>query len=1064
MIDFRKMTEKYSSQLRAVFQLAKMGWLPISRAEVRNCRDGNKKAVILEPIVRESLIRMNKIEYKGKLYDFSKEAISNAIFTLTNQQNVGAIKTNQKISEYLLSGIAIKQIIEGDIKSFQMKFIDFVNPENNVYNVAWEVDFETVSSASRANVRLDIVLYINGIPVAEIENKDGAIDVESACEQLCGYQQKDTIAYFYHFMQIMAATNRHHFLYGTVGTAKKHYAKWREKIFTDSEILSTWKKPLLTTYLDEIFDECFTEFKNVADEFITGNITIQEQDRGIFSLFSRARFLDLIKNFIIFDSEEKKICRYQQFFAVKNIETRISNITPKGNREGGLIWHTQGSGKSLTMVMSASMILNNKKIKNPQIIIVTDRTDLDEQIKDTFTKCGLNKYGLLIQAKSGQHLIDILSDNRTQIITTLIQKFSNAINGRYSNLSPNVFILIDESHRTQNGINHFQMKKTFPNGCYIGFTGTPLMKKEKNTINQFGGLIDKYTIDQAIEDAAVVRLLYEGRHVEQEVYKNIDKWFERDCEKLTNEEKAKLKKKFANKNELHKVEEYIKLIAHDISKHFQQMWQGTSFKAQLVTPSKYAAILYKKYFDEMNEVKTEVVISAPDLREGNDSAEENIFDDIKSEVKRFWNNQMNKYGTKNYPGEIIKKFKSESNEVEIIIVVDKLLTGFDVPRNRVLYITRNLEGHTLLQAIARVNRTFEGKQEGYIIDYANILENLDKAITQYSSFAEYDEDDLKGVLFSVRNEIEKLPKIMQEIKEFFPNLDIYKDKLEDFENCLTNQENRIGENGFYKKVSQLSKILSIALSNEEFNIKTDQEIIEQYRQEFRFFWKLRESLKGKYAESDKVQYKEYEDKIKDLLNKHVAANEVLQVIGDVDIFNEESLSRALNERNSDKGKADLILNNTKKSIEIKLKERDPALFKKFSKMIEDVLEDVRSKRLSDLDYLLKVKEVKDIVVNSKDDSIPEEIVNQQQIHPFYRKLSEYFIDKQKLIEVARFVYQIIHSKIIVDWKANISLQNEIKNAIDDYLYDVIKLDKQDIINQICDDMIDLAKSNFEYEK
>jgi type I restriction enzyme R subunit len=861
-------------------------------------------------------------------------------------------------------------------------------------------------------------------------------------------------------MQIMAGTNRHHFLYGTVGTSKKHYAKWREKIFADNEILNTWKKPLLTTRLDEIFDESFYEFKNTADEFITGNITIQEQDRGIFSLFSKERFLDLMKNFTVFDFGEKKICRYQQFFAIKNIETRISNVTQNGNREGGIVWHTQGSGKSLTMVMSASMILNNKAIKNPQIIIVTDRTDLDDQIKGTFKNCGFNE-DELIQARSGQHLIDILSENRTQIITTLIQKFSNAINGRYKNLSPNVFILIDESHRTQNGINHFQMKKAFPNGCYIGFTGTPLMKKEKNTINQFGGLIDKYTIDQAIEDGAVVRLLYEGRHVEQEVNKNaIDTWFDRICKDLNNEEKADLKRKFAKARELQKTEATIYCIAYDVSQHFQQMWQGTGFKAQLVTPSKYAAILYKKYFDEIGEVKTEVVISAPDLREGNDEAEENVFDDVKSEIKRFWNNQMNKYGAKDYPDKIIEKFKSESNEVEIIIVVDKLLTGFDAPRNRTLYITRNLEGHTLLQAIARVNRTFEGKEEGYIIDYANILENLDKAITQYSSLSEYDEDDLKGVLFSVRGEIEKLPKIIGEIKEFFPNLDINKDKSEEFENYLTDQEARTGENGFYKKVSQLSKALSIALSNEEFNIKTDQKTIQQYRQELRFFWKLREDVKSKYAESDKVKYKDYEDKIRDLLSKHVGANEVLQVIGDVDIFNEEALSKALNDRNSDKAKADLIVNNTKKSIEIKLKESDPILFKKFSKMIEDVLEDVKCKRLSDLDCLLKAKEIKDIVVNRKDDSIPQEIVNEQKIHPFYRKLATYFADKERLIDTARFVYQAINNRLVVDWVHKKDLLNDIKNDIDDYLYDEVKLDKQDVINQICDDMVELARSNF----
>lgn len=1049
--------ENFGSQLRAIIQLTKLGWKPICRSKIKELRDGNRKAVVLEPILREALQKINKIEHKGKVYDFTSEAISNAIFTLLNEPFDGLVRTNEKIFEYLLRGISVKQTIDGDSKSFSMQFIDFKNPENNAFNVAWEFDLEAVSSSARPNVRLDIVLFINGIPVVQIENKSSSVEAEKGCEQLCGYQQKDSIPYFYVYPQLLLATNKHAFLYGTVGTPKKLYAKWREKIFTEKDVLNAWQIPVLSSDFEEIFDESFTEFKNKSDDFISGNVQITDQDIGIHSLLSKDRLLDLMKNFIIFDGGDKKVCRYQQLFAIKNIEKRIENINAEGRREGGIIWHTQGSGKSLTMVMAASMILSHKAIKNPQIIIVTDRTDLDDQIKSTFKNCGFNE-DELVQAKSGQHLIDILSENRTKIVTTLIQKFSNAINGRYKNISPNVFILIDESHRTQNGINHAQMKKAFSNACYIGFTGTPLMKKEKDTIKQFGGLIDKYTIDQAIEDGAVVRLLYEGRHVEQEVNQNaIDVWFERLCKDLNAQEKADLKRKFAKAGELQKTQQTIYCIAYDISEHFKKRWQGTGFKAQLVTPSKYAAILYKKYFDEIGDVKTEVVISAPDLREGDDEASERVFDDdAKAEVKKFWENQMSKHrNEKEYSDAIIRKFKSESDDVEILIVVDKLLTGFDAPRNRTLYITRNLEGHTLLQAIARVNRTYEGKEEGYIIDYANILQNLDKAITQYSSLADFEEEDLKAVLFSVREEIEKLDKVKSALRDTFDGLDIVRNTIEEYEDQLADEEKR---KVFYSNVAGFSKALSISLSSDEFNSKTTEDQIAKYRQELRFFMKLRESAKVRY--SDSIVYKEYEEKIRDLLNKHIGASEVLQVVTDVDIFNEAELSQALNEKNSDKAKADLILNNARKSIDIKLKDQDPILWKKFSKMINDVLEDAKSKRLSDIDYLLKARDIKEVIINKKDESIPEEIANEPEVHPFYRKLLEYIKNDRQLIDASRFIYKIISDRIIVDWKDNIALQNDIKNAIDDYFFDVIKLDKQETIDQICVDMIELAKNNF----
>ena len=486
---------------------------------------------------------------------------------------------------------------------------------------------------------------------------------------------------------------------------------------------------------------------------------------------------------------------------------RIKTFDNEGRRIGGVVWHTQGSGKSLTMVMLAKAIALEPSIENHKIILVTDRIDLDDQIYKTFHHCGKE----VEQARTGKLLMEMIEGHKERIITTVIDKFDAAIGIKeFCNSDQNVFVLVDEGHRGQYGPRHAKMRKTLPNACYIAFTGTPIVKKDKNTIAKFGGLIQpSYTISQAVKDKAVVPLLYEGRHVEQKVdSESIDSWFDKITEKLTKEQVADLKKKFATTDQLNKAEQKVMRIAWDISEHFRDNWQDTPFKAQLITQDKATALLYKKYLDEFVMVSSEVLISGPDEREG----EEDIYAENKEAVIRFWKAMMAKYGSeKEYNKQIINAFKYGETP-EIIIVVDKLITGFDAPRNTVLYLTRMLKDHTLLQAIARVNRLYEGKEFGYVIDYRGVLENLDQALDLYGSLPDFDKEDLADTLTDVSVEVQTLPQKHSVLWDIFKEVKNKYDE-EAYERLLGDDALRIR---FYERFSEYSRTLAIALSTVSF--------------------------------------------------------------------------------------------------------------------------------------------------------------------------------------------------------------------------------------------------------
>ena len=1051
--------EDHISQIPALQLLQNLGWQYLTPAEALSLRGGKKGNVLLESVLIEQLRKLNQIRFKGQEYEFSEANIQSAVQALKDVLYDGLVRTNEKIYDLLILGKSLQQTINGDTKSFPLRYIDW-DPEtwltNNVFHVTEE--FEVERTASHETRRPDIVLFVNGIPLAVIECKRPDIKdaIAEAISQHLRNQREDEIPNLFVYSQLLLALSKNETKYGTAGTAAKFWAVWREEV--DKPLAPLVNRPLSMEQKDRLFGGRYQYVRAWFDKLEMQPREVTAQDRAIYSVCRPERLLDLAFNFVLFDAGEKKVARYQQYFTVRNILERIKQRDGDGRRLGGVVWHTQGSGKSLTMVMLAKAIAR-LNLHDYKIVLVTDRVDLDEQIYRTFTHCDMEPH----QARSGKDLAKQLSGPKSRVVTTIIDKFENAVlKGNLRNENDNVFVLVDESHRGQYGAMHGRMRKALPNACFIGFTGTPVKRKEKDTINKFGGLIQPiYSIRRAVEDKAVVPLLYEGRDVEQRVDRqSIDRWFDIITANLTKEQKADLKKKFTTTDQLNKAEQKVREIALDISMHFRDNWQGTPYKAQLVTQDKSSALLYKKYLDEFGMVFSEVLISGPDDREGNEEVDEANL----PAVQQFWKKMMAKHGSEEqYNKNLITGFKS-GDEPEIIIVVDKLLTGFDAPRNTVLYLTRQLKDHTLLQAIARVNRLCDGKDFGYIIDYRGVLQNLNKAFDLYGKMEEYDQADLEATLADVSEEIDKLPRRHTDLLNTFRGVKNKQDE-EQYERALADEPLR---ERFYECLRDFGRSLSIALSSTRFIEQTPDAKIEKYRQDLAFFMNLRAAVRRRYAEV--VDFKEYEAKIQKLIDTHVSTGSVEKVTTLVNIFDKDAFLRELEKIDGTASKADTIAYRTKKTIEERMDE-DPAFYRKFSEMLEEAIRAFRERRLADRDYLARVTELAESVRSRRDADLPEQLRHDEVAQAFYGVVCErgasYRLDSSRrsnAAELALRIDEVIRREKIVNWTTNTDVQNRMRNEIEDALFDFKSQTGADLtfdeIDEILDRCLDIARRRY----
>lgn len=1066
--------EEWISQVPALQMLVKLGYVYLPWEEAVQMRGERKQGVLLEEVLRKQLDKLNRIPSRdGEGVAFSPENIERAIGQLRDLPlQEGFMAACEAVYDKLVLGISLEQVVDGRKTSHDLRYIDWEHPHRNVFHVVEE--YSVVRVASNETYRPDIVLFVNGIPFGVIECKSPLIDdpLRQAVSQHVRNQKEDGIPHLYAYAQLVMAIWDHGGSYATSGTPLKFWSVWREVFGSQVEEdayrhnLELFKNTALSPKAkDLIFAERGWGARHHFDDLAKGYQHPAQQDALVYDLCRPERLLEMAYSFVLFDNGVKKIARYQQFFGIRKLMARAKH-PENGRRMGGVLWHTQGSGKSLTMVMLARMIAREPSITDAKIVLVTDRLELDDQITHTFQQCGLQ----VSNAKSGQKLVDHLLNPKAEVVTTIINKFQNAVRNLKEPLtSPNIFVLVDEGHRTQHGIFHTSMLQALPNACFVAFTGTPLFKKEKSTAAKFGGIVDAYTVRQAVEDGAVLPLLYEGRHVEQDVNAQpLDNFFARICEPLTDAQKVDLKKKFARADQLNVTEQKMYAIAWDISLHFEAHWKDSPFKGQLVCDRKDSAIRYHLMLEEIGKVRSMVLISPPDDREG----EEDVHMETHDNVRRFWKGMMTQYRTPEAYEKAVRQAFHRDDEIRLIIVVDKLLTGFDEPLNTYLYLTRNLQGHKLLQAIARVNRLYDGKDFGYVIDYYGVLGNLDEAMKVYSALEDFDAADIEGTLTDIQAEVDKLPQKHSALVDIFRHLPNALD-TEAYQVHLGDEQIR---HLFYDKLSAFAKALKLAKSSAAFMREVDPALLKRYDDDLKFYTNLRTAVMARY--SDRIDYSAYEGQIQNLLHRHVTSGEVQVITQLVNIFDTESFEEELARLGTPAARADTILSRTAKHIAERMEE-DPAFYQKFSDMLKQIIADYHAKRISEAEYLNRSREAMEAVLSRTDSSIPQELEGKELAKALFGlvtdALKSLIADNAQLNDVCTQAALVIHDllqkallhegKPVVDWMKNSGITGPLQLAIEDYLIDEVRDAQQlqwdfDAIDKLSNKIMDLAKVRF----
>lgn len=1049
-------SEAGGAQLPALGTLARLGWEVMDAGEAEAQRHGRLSGTLLEGVLSERMHALNTVRQRGRDHPVSDAAVAEAIGALkarAGDMTSGTITAAERTTDALLLGLAVPMTVEGETRERTLRFIDWDDVAANRFHAVAEFAVERATAAGTR--RPDIVLFVNGIPLAVIEVKESAQGVDQGISQQIRNQGRSEIPQLFSAAQVLVAANPADPRYGTAGTPREFWATWREREIPEAEMRHIVNAPLprpAEATMRGAFAEHWRRYHRLMEAPQAGSEAKGREptalDRLLVSLLSPARLLEIARSYTLFDDGAKKIARYQQFFGIRRALERVQDVGEDGRRKGGVIWHTQGSGKSLTMVMLARELA--RIVPDPRIVLVTDRTDLDRQIRDTF-KATLGADAVR-QATTGRQLLDLVEE-RAGIITTVIDKFRAGLKARrVVDESRDVFLLIDESHRSQaikdDESLRRQMLNVFPKGCYIGFTGTPLLKRERNTLTDFGGLIDAYRIEDAVKDGAVVPLLYEGRHVEADVAEQVDRWFEREVAKLPEQRAELLKQKMARMREVRVSKPWLREVAVDVADDFKANWRGTPFKAQLVAESKVAAIQLH-HFLAAEGVESVVVISQDDDREGHEAVNR----DPEGLVDAFWKEVQATWGSvQAYEERVTGAFKAIGGP-EILVVVNKLLTGFDAPRNRVLYLARSLREHNLLQAIARVNRLFDvddketgeawRKEDGRVIDYVGLLGDLDDALTTYGAFENYEEADVAQALVGMREAIDALPQTHAALLELFNGVANVHDR-EAYELHLSND---LVRQDFYARVRAFARALALAFSSETFFDQTPPEIISRYKADLKRFESLRRSVMHRYADtfSDRER-REYEARIRKLLDQHITTDGITQIVASVDIFDDAAFQQAVegDVNTSTAAKADAIAHATVKEISLRMDE-DKELYGSFRDLVRQAIEDFRRGRIEASEYLRRVTDAREKVVHRKaEDDVPSSLRSDHFGSALWRgirPLIEPIADEataEVVTESTQALQRIIVGHRRVGWQDDADVEKAICNDIDDFLYDEVR--------------------------
>ncbi len=1027
--------EEHAAKIPALTLLTHLGYEFIPPAECTAQR-GSNATVILPQVLRNHLAKQTFM-FAGKKHNLSTASIDNIVKKLAHPaMNEGLKIANEKHYNDLTYGVGVTQFIDGKKATPTIQVIDWHHVEKNLFHFTEELVVSNTQGTS--NRKPDIVCYVNGLPWVVIEakrpnsSKQGKPTIKEGVSQNIRNQKSDEIPHLFAYSQLLISINGSDGLYATCGTPDKFWAKWKEEDIIDAEFHRLKNKTLSPAQKSKIFNHREDHIKREFDTLISGGeLMVTGQDKLLVSLLRHDRLLDISRMYTLFDKKAGRIvARYQQVFGIKKLIERITSFDDKGARNGGVIWHTTGSGKSFTMVFLSKALIWLKELAQCRVVIVTDRTDLEDQLSTTFASAGaLEKLDRkAAMATTGKRLAEQIGKGNERIIFSIINKFGTAIKlPECYNDSPDILVLVDEGHRSQNGENNIRMGQALPKAAFVAFTGTPLLQDDK-TEDKFGKIIHSYTMQQAVEDKTVTPLLYEERIPDLNVNDNaIDAWFDRITDKLTEKQRTDLKRKFSQKGQIYQAEGRLELIAHDISDHFQN-FRRQGLKGQLACDSKASAIRYKQWLDKIGKVTSVVAISAPDSREGHDDVDR----ESKDIVLNWWEKNVGKKDEKVYTKEIIQAF-SEDDGPDLMIVVDKLLTGFDEPKNTVLYIDKPLKKHNLIQAIARVNRLHKLKDFGYLIDYRGVLEELDSTIEKYQDLAKrtqggFDIDDLKGLYNRMDTEYKKLPGLYNALWSFFSEVKNTKDteamsqaltpKFETIDGQVTDIRLKQRED-FYGALTQFTNCLKVALQSASyFDDKSFDDKRDLYKKTLKAMSEIRAKVKELSEET--VNYDQYADDVRMLLDKHIGGVEIRESEGAYLVGNlgKDAKPEGMSDDEA-RNQTDKITGRITKMIEVDLAD-DPYAQEYFSKLLKKAIEDTKAMFDAPVKQYMLFANFEEQVKERNVEGVPDEFGDNRHAKAYYGLfkfnfdtdfLAEKNITDEKMVAIAFKVESVVNTAV-----------------------------------------------------
>jgi len=952
--------------------------------------------------IDEKLLR----KYLSEKKHYSETLINKTLFELNKAaaKSHNLYDVNKEVYSLLRYGVPVKEEVGQNKQTIEL--IDWKHPQKNDFYIAEEVTIK-----GEHDKRPDVVLYVNGIALATLELKRSTVSIAEGIRQNLDNQEPKFIKQFFATVQlVMAGNDTEGLRYGAIATKEKHYLTWKEE----------------------------STVENVLD-------------KHLLLLCNKEKFLELLHDFIVFDRGQKKLCRHNQYFGVKAAQEQVRK------REGGIIWHTQGSGKSLTMVWLTKWIREN--VKDARVLIITDRDELDKQIEKVFKGVGEDIYRCIAKdgKSGGAVLIEKLNDSKPWLLCSLIHKFGNKEEADYDeyiediskNLPPNfkakgdIFVFVDECHRTQSGDLHKAMKKILPDALFIGFTGTPLLKKDKQTsMEVFGKYIHTYKFDEAVLDKVVLDLRYEARNIEQNITSQdkIDLWFESKTKGLTDYAKAELMQRWGTMQKVLSSQSRLEKIVADIMLDMEtkDRLQNGRGNAMLVSGSIYQACKYYELFQRAGLKQCAIITSFVPTTTDIKSEESGEGPTEKLRQYEIYQKMLNGKSTETFEEEAKKKFIDEPAQMKLLIVVDKLLTGFDAPSATYLYIDKKMQDHGLFQAICRVNRLDgDDKEYGFVIDYKDLFKSLEKSIDDYTSeaFDSYEKEDVEGLLSDrLKKGKERLDDALESIKALIEPVAAPKDQTafrkyfcgntENPNDLKDNEQKRIA---LYKAtISLVRAYANIANEMEEAGYTPKE--IEQIKVDVKYFENLRAEIK--LASGDYIDLKAYEPAMRHLIDTYISAEESEKISA----FDDLTLVQLIVERGEDaveslpnsikKNKeavAETIENNIRRLI-IDEMPTNPIYFEKMSVLLDELIKERKQEAINYKKYLEKIVALTKRITKPESSSAYPKTLDSRAKRALFDNLNR---DEKLAIELDT---EILRTKKD-DWRGNKIKEREVRNAI-----------------------------------